>query len=108
MHFSSKVITCQLSCCIIVRAVWCSKHNQSLGSVGAVSPDGLRPHCQCGGAGWDVGIPSFHEAGVFYLHGNLSHCKLIFWLYFSVDPLSCNFRIILTAAGKEIHEANTN
>lgn len=69
---------------------------------------GWQHDCQHGGAGWEIGISSFQEAGVFYLHRNLSQRKLIFWPYFSVDLLDCNFRIILTAAGEEIREANRN
>ena len=105
--FSSKVIIYQLSCYIIVSAVLCSKYNQSLGFVEPISPDGLETHdTQYGGAGWEIGISSFQEASFFCLHRNLSQCKLIFWLYFLVDLLNCNFRIILTTAGKEVHEGN--
>ena len=105
--FSSKVIIYQLSGYVIVSALLYSKYNQSLGFVEPISPDGLETHdCQCGVAGREIGISSFQEAGIFCLHRNLSQCKLIFWLYFLVDLLSCNFRIILTTVGKEIQEAN--
>lgn len=105
--FSSKVIIFQLSCYIIVSAVLCSKYNQSPGFAEPINPDGLETHdCQYGVADWEIGISSFQEADIFYLHRNLSQCKLIFWLYFSVDLLSCNFKINLTTVGKEIHEAN--
>lgn len=93
----------------MLSAVLCSQYNQSLGFVEPISPDGLETHdCQYGVAGWEIGISSFQEAGIFYLHRNLSQCKLILWLYFLIDLLNCNFRIILTTAGKEIHEANMN
>lgn len=50
--FSSKVIICQLSCYIIVSAVLCSEHNQSMSFVGPISPDELETHdCQYGVAG---------------------------------------------------------
>lgn len=107
--FSSKVIIYRLSCYIIVSAVLCSGYNQSLGFVEPISPDGLETHdCQDGGAGWEIGISSFREAGIFYLHRNLLQCKLIFCLYFLVDLLNCNLGIILTTAGKAIHEANVS
>lgn len=104
--FSSKVIIYQLSCYIIVSAVLCSEYNQSLGFVEPISPDGLETHdCQDWVAGWEIGISSIQEAGIFYLHRSLSQCKLIFCLNFLGDLLNCNFGIILTTAGKEIHEA---
>lgn len=107
--FSSKVIIYWLSCYTIVSAVLCSEYNQSLGFVEPISPDGLETHdCQDRVAGCKIGISSFQEAGIFYLHRSLSQCKLIFCLYFLVDLLSCNFGIILTTAGKENHEANAS
>jgi len=104
---SSKAIIYQLRCYVIVSAVLCFKHNQCLGFVEPIYPDGLETHdCQYGVAGWEIGISSFQEAGIFCLHRNLSQYKLVFGLYFLVGLLNCNFRIILTAVGKEIHGAN--